>query len=479
MESSRARRKGYIMSKTIEISSLDTFRYGQCPHPVVTARGLEIGTGTVIPEVNFTLPPMNINRETWPKVIDEYTEMIDDVIQRSVELFVPQLLVEFETLPDMTMEPAWGLEINRMLADKLIAAQDRHGIKTALRFTPNDIREFSRPPLMRRGEHWEHMLEVFERAGEAGADFISIESTGGKELNDEALVNADLPGVVFALGVLGCRDMNFLWKHIVSACKKNGVFPAGDSACGFANTAMVLADKCMIPRVFAAVVRVASAPRTLIAVEQGAVGPCKDCAYEGVYIKAITGTPISLEGKSASCAHLSPVGNIAAAVCDCWSNESVQNVQLLSGKAPLVSAEQLAYDCRLMNTAARSSPDGALRLRDWLVESDAPLDPQAYILHPEVVLRISKRIVQGATPYERTRIAVQAALEELRIGATEKAYQLDPREEPWLDMMEMAIENDIPETEAEMIDRQMPLIDKTKCDLAEYGDIRSKEAEIR
>ena len=56
---------------------------------------------------------------------------------------------------------------------------------------------------------------------------------------------------------------------------------------------MVLADEKMIPSVFAAVICVASVPRTLIAVEQGARGPCKDCAYEGVYVKAITGTPIS------------------------------------------------------------------------------------------------------------------------------------------------------------------------------------------
>jgi methanol--5-hydroxybenzimidazolylcobamide Co-methyltransferase len=221
--------------------------------------------------------------------------------------------------------------------------------------------------------------------------------------------------------------------------------------------------------VFAAVVRVATDPRTLVAVEQGAVGPCKDCAYEGVYIKAITGTPIALEGKSAACAHLSPIGNIAAALCDCWSNESVQNVQLLSGKAPEVSAEQLAYDCRLMNVAARRSPEDALRLRDWLVESDAPLDPQAYVLHPEVILRISKRIVQGNTAYERTRIAVQAALEELRKGAVEKTYRLDQREESWLDMMEMAIEDDIPETEEQMIALRRPLIDASKCALAEYG----------
>ncbi len=457
------------MSKEIAIDSIDQFVYGVCPKPVTTKRGLELGTGLVFPEVNFTLPAMNCTKETWPQVVGHYTEMVDDVIRRSIELEVPQLMIEFETLPDMTLNPEMGLEINRLLADKLIAAQEASGMKTALRFTPNDIREFSRPPLMRRGEHWENMLKVFDKAGEAGADFLSIESTGGKELCDEALINADLPGVVFALGVLGCRDMEFLWKHMVDACNRNGVIPAGDSACGFANTAMVLADKKMIPAVFAAVVRVASAPRTLVAIEQGAVGPCKDCAYEGVYVKAITGTPISLEGKSAACAHLSPIGNIASALCDCWSNESVQNVQLLSGKAPEVSAEQLAYDCRLMNVAARRSKEDALRLRDWLVESDAPLDPQAYVLHPEVVLRISEKIVQGDTPYARTRLAVAAALEELRKGADEKAFKLNPRENSWLDMMEMALEDDIPETEAEMIAQQAPLVDASKCDLKEYG----------
>src|SRR6185437_4433992 len=95
-----------------------------------------------------------------------------------------------------------------------------------------------------------------------------------------------------------------------------------------------------------------SALRSLAAFEEGAVGPSKDCAYEGPVLKAIAGVPISMEGKSASCAHFSPVGNIAAAMCDLWSNESVQNVRLLSGNAPEAFAETLIYDCRLMNAAA-------------------------------------------------------------------------------------------------------------------------------
>jgi len=57
--------------------------------------------------------------------------------------------------------------------------------------------------------------------------------------------------------------------------------------------AMVLAEQKLIPRLLAAVVRVATVPRSLVAYEMGAVGPSKDCAYEGPYIKAIAGIPIS------------------------------------------------------------------------------------------------------------------------------------------------------------------------------------------
>lgn len=73
----------------------------------------------------------------------------------------------------------------------------------------------------------------------------------------------------------------------------------------------------------------------------------------GVFIlRSLTGTPISMEGKPAACAHLSPVGNVALCVVDLWSNESVQNIKLLGGMAPTVPFEQLTYDCHLMNEAS-------------------------------------------------------------------------------------------------------------------------------
>jgi hypothetical protein len=64
--------------------------------------------------------------------------------------------------------------------------------------------------------------------------------------------------------------------------------------CGFGNTAMQLAHQEMLPEVLAAVVRAMTAPRSLVAFERGAVGPSKDCAYEGPVLKAISGVPIAM-----------------------------------------------------------------------------------------------------------------------------------------------------------------------------------------
>ena len=245
----------------------------------------------------------------------------------------------------------------------------KSGLKVRLRVTPTDIRDQGKPPLLRSGPAWEKLRQSFELCRDAGADILSIESVGSKEVHDQALLYGNIRGIVFALGVLAPRDMAWLWQQITAICGQTDrpVIPGGDTACGFANTAMQLAHQKMLPEVLAAVVRAMSAARSLVAFENGAVGPSKDCAYEGPMIKAITGCPIAMEGKSATCAHFSPLGNIASAMCDLWSNESVQNVRLLSGNAPEAYAETLAYDCRLMNVATaqrRKRPDCATGSRN-------------------------------------------------------------------------------------------------------------------
>ncbi len=454
--------------RSLAIPSPDDLRFGTAPKPLVTRHGLRIGGGLVYPELNFTLPPMEVTPATMPAVAQHYREIISDALRRAAELEAPGVVIEFETLPPMTATPAMGLEIVHILLAGMDEARRTYGLKSVLRMTPNDNREFTRPPVMRSGEHWERMIELFDSSARAGAELLSIESVGGKELHDEALMQCDLGQVIYSLCVLGVRDMEFLWQQLGAVARRHGATCAGDTACGFGNTAMVLAEQRMIPRVFAAVVRAITAVRTLVGYEHGAIGPGKDCGYENPYIKAITGYPMAMEGKTAACAHLSPLGNIAAAYADTWSNESVQNVRLLAGPAPTCYMEQLIYDCRLMNQALAEGKDAALTLRRWLVDSDARLDPQAWILAPNSVIAISNSIVAAPDYYQAGVAAARCAVTLLREAHAAGRLKIVPRELGFLDSM-LAQLDDLPADAAEFIAQQKSQADASRYLPAEYG----------
>lgn len=453
--------------KSLAISDPAELRFGIAPKPLVTKQGLSIGGGTVYPELNFTLPTMLVDESTMHDVRTQYRQIITGALQRAAELESPGLVIEFETLPPMTENPAWGIELSRILLDAMAEAHAKNGLKTVLRITPNDTREMERPPRMRSGPIYEAMLATFDGCASAGAELLSIESVGGKEVHDDALMMGDIRGVIFALCVLGVRDMRFLWTQLNAIAAKHGVHCAGDTACGFGNTAMVLAEQRMIPRVFAATVRAISAVRTLVCYEHGAVGPGKDCGYENPILKAITGFPMAMEGKTAACAHLSPLGNIAAASCDTWSNESVQNIKLLGGMAPTCYVEQLIYDCRLMNQALADGRDAALLYRKWMVDSDVHRDPQALVLAPESAVAIAKAIVSSSNAYDAGRAAGLTALTMIRSAHKDGKLKLASRELPWLDRLQNALEN-LPSSESKFIAEMMAEVDTSKFIPAEY-----------
>ena len=195
---------------SLAISDPKQLVYGVSPRPVQTRYGLSIGGGTLYPELNFTLPNMDIKPATLPEVYRHYRQIAEETLKRAAELEVPGVVLEFETLPKLQSFEA--------------------GLAPSLDV---DNREFIRPPLMRSGRYWEAMLELFEKSAEAGAELLSIESVGGKELHDDALVNGDLRAVLFSLCIMGVRDMRFLWDHIVGIAARHGVHAAGDTACGF------------------------------------------------------------------------------------------------------------------------------------------------------------------------------------------------------------------------------------------------------
>ncbi|HKJ41829.1 MAG TPA: methyltransferase MtaB domain-containing protein, partial [Sunxiuqinia sp.] len=198
------------------------------------------------------------------------------------------------------------------------------------------------------------------------------------------------------------------------------------------------------------------------------VGPDKDCGYEGPFLKAITGIPISMEGKTAACAHFSPIGNIACACTDLWSNESVQNIKLLSGMAPTAYLEQLEYDVRLMNAAIKRGDQNSHVLQQLMVDSDIYTDPQALILSPENVIRISQELIKGDSYVANAKNGALKALDIIEEALSSGKMVLSEMETAYLPILRDDL-NSIPNAESDFVEMMLPMIDQSKFILSEYG----------
>jgi len=428
----------------------DKFVFGSSLYPVKCGFEVEIGNGLVIPEVNYTLPTMEISEQTFTKVMDEFHTMVDEILKRCIILQAPAVVLEFEHVYDLTVNPVWGQSITEDTKKLMHRYYESDGLKSALRVTVADIRGKNHPPLMRHGNELAQMLDSFQLCAKSGADIVSVESTGGKEVADKCIVECDIKGILFSVGVLGSLDMEFLWDKIVEISKRNNVVPGGDTDCAHSNTAMRLAYMKYIPYTFAALVRAIGAARSLVAFERGAIGPNKDCGYEGPILKAITGMPISMEGKSSACAHATHMGNVASAVCDLWSNESVQHTRLLGGFAPEIFSEILLYDCRLMNQAIEDNY--ALMLRDLMVASDIKTSPEALVIAPSSAIKIAQAIVNHKSYYRRALEAALTAQEIIRNAVKEGKLILPDREIKWLDKFTKKLE-ECPDDENEFVEQ--------------------------
>jgi methanol--5-hydroxybenzimidazolylcobamide Co-methyltransferase len=130
--------------------------------------------------------------------------------------------------------------------------------------------------------------------------------------------------------------------------------------------------------------------------------------------------------------------------------------------------EQLIYDCRLMNRALAEGKTAALTLRRWLVESDAGLDPQAWVLTPDSVLAIARAIVNAPDHYQAGVAAARCAVDLLRAGHAAGRLKIAQRELGFLDSMAAQLDK-LPADEAAFIAQQMALADPTKYLPVEYG----------
>ena len=366
--------------------------FGTAKKPVTTKRGIVIGGGFVHPEV---VPhPRPGSEKTMKTLLREYERANGDALERMVIVGHPTLQIENEHVFQMTHNPTWGGEIAAQTAHQMDEYLAKYGLRANYRSTIADLRK---PDMvnMRDSEYTREVIESFKECSRY-ADIVSIESMGGKEIFDHCIIRNDIGGIIFGIGVLGGRDMEWMWNQIVEIAKKNNCIPGGDTNCSEANTAMFMAGGMTskdVPHVIAALSRAIAASRTMIAYECGATGPTKDCAYEDPIIKAMTGVPIATEGKTSACAHSDLAGNLIAAVCDLWSNEAVEYHDMFGATTTSVFAEILGYDCAMFNTAIELGYQQ--QMKEILVNSDMYRDSHSLILAPDNAWEVGNAIVSN------------------------------------------------------------------------------------
>ena len=388
----------------------DDMVFGKAVKPVKAGLGLEIGAGYTTPEVNYApRPEAGASKE---KLVKEYERITTDIMARMVQIGAPSVVLETEHVQQMSNNPEWGGAVAHAQKTIMENYHDEYGIKCALRHTIGDIRE--ERDFLKLKDKFPLLMEAFDQCAKNGADMLAIESMGGKEVFDYAILRNDMAGILYGIGCLGSMDMEYVWQGVVDIAKKNHVVAAGDTDCAQANTAMFIAGGLLdknLAHTIAIIARSISAARTLVAYECGATGPGKDCGYENTIVKSISGVPIAQEGKTSTCAHSDLMGNLTMQCCDLWSNESVEYHGEFGGTTVQCWSETLAYDCALMNVALDSGNEKVLR--DMFAASDMYRDPQGYVLAYPNAYKVGQAIAKdGNNIYLRAK---NAALETIKI----------------------------------------------------------------
>nr|WP_321464897.1 methyltransferase MtaB domain-containing protein [uncultured Desulfobulbus sp.] len=391
------------LSTTMAYTRAEDMMFGSSLYPVRTRRGLVIGGGEVLPEI--VVQPRSGSEASLKTLLREYERSYTDALERCVSIGHSHICLEVEHVAQMTQITQWGEAVAAQTVSLMERFKDRYGVESVCRFTIADLRK---PDIthMRDSERAQLVLDAFAACARH-TDMVAIESIGGKEIFDHAIIRNDVTGLLFGQAVLGGRDMQWLWPQIVAIARQHECCPSGDTSCAHANTAMFMAGGYLgreVPHTLAALSRAICVSNTLVAYECGATGPGKNCAYENPMIKAIAGVPISCEGKSSACAHSDFCGNVIGAVCDLWSNEAVEFHAMFGGSTAAVFTEILGYDTALMNTAIGLGYEKELQA--CMVNSDRYRDPQSYILCPDIAWEIGKTVVEHhQSLYSRARAA--------------------------------------------------------------------------
>ncbi len=408
----------------------DDMVFGTAKSPVSYGFGIKVGAGRVIPELNYA--PRPGSEKDAARLKKEYVDYISkDVLDRAVTVGFPDVQLETEWVSQMG-QPKMSQPV--VAGQKAICEKyhEEYGINCAVRHTIPDQREAEQGLRVgMKGSHAypEHLFGCADVACENGADVLSCETMGGKEIADYATTNGDIVAFLFGIGYLGSIDMEYVWSEFVNIAKKNKTVAGGDTNCAGANTSMFMAGGFLdndVQRTYSAVTRAIASARTLVAWECGAAGPDKDCGYEGPICKSIAGKPTAQEGKNCQCAHCDLQGNLMAQICDLWSNESVEYHPEFGGTSVQCWLGSLGYEVSLMNTAIATGQEKTLR--DLYMISDRTRGPEGHILAYDNAYKIGEAITkEGNNYYLRAKAAgleaahiIKASNESKELALTNK-----------------------------------------------------------
>ena len=416
----------------MENKSADDLVFGKAANPVEYGFGVKLGVGEVVP--NIKVAPAEGSETSVEGMVATCKNIAFSACDRAAAVGLPTVQIEQEHVAQQTKSREISAKTTAVQIEQLEELHDKYGTKTSLMSTIADIREEDMGGL--RGSDFDVMMdESFEACAENGTSILCVETIGGKVVSDYGISRGDIRAILYGIGLLGSIDMEYMWTKISDIASHHDCVPGGDTDCAQANTAMFLGGGLTsknVSHTLAAVARAISGVRSLVAVECGAVGPLKDCGYENPIVKAIGGVPICAEGKNATCAHSDLMGNLACAVVDCWSNESVYNREEMGGPTPGVWLQSLGYECALMNTATQIGTNK--QLRDTYVLADKYRDPQGVILAYDNAYKIGEAITaEGEDIYLRSRAAAIRAMELINEAVDEKRILLTRFERDTLD----------------------------------------------
>ena len=416
----------------MENKSADDLVFGKAANPVEYGFGVKLGVGEVVP--NIKVAPAEGSETSVEGMVATCKNIAFSACDRAAAVGLPTVQIEQEHVAQQTKSREISAKTTAVQIEQLEELHDKYGTKTSLMSTIADIREEDMGGL--RGSDFDVMMdESFEACAENGTSILCVETIGGKVVSDYGISRGDIRAILYGIGLLGSIDMEYMWTKISDIASHHDCVPGGDTDCAQANTAMFLGGGLTsknVSHTLAAVARAISGARSLVAVECGAVGPLKDCGYENPIVKAVGGVPICAEGKNATCAHSDLMGNLACAVVDCWSNESVYNREEMGGPTPGVWLQSLGYECALMNTATQIGTNK--ELRDTYVLADKYRDPQGVILAYDNAYKIGEAITaEGEDIYLRSRAAAIRAMELINEAVDEKRILLTRFERDTLD----------------------------------------------